>query len=99
MDNQQPNQQKKQVQLKASDEVLKGFYANAMITNHTKEELILDFLSIFGQNGTVGARIITSPGHFKRMIKALEGALKKYEENFGEIKEAEEVDKEIGFRG
>lgn len=99
MDNQQSNQEKKQVQLKASDEVVKGFYANAMITNHTKEEFILDFLSIFGQNGTVGARIITSPGHFKRMIKALEGALKKYEESFGEIKEAEEVDKEIGFKG
>lgn len=98
MENQQQGQ-KKQVQIKASDEVMKGFYANAMLTNHTKEEFVLDFMSLFGQNGAVGARVITSPGHFKRMIKAMEENLKKYEEKFGKVEEAEEVDKEIGFRG
>ncbi|SRR6056297_298097 len=99
MNNQNQNNQQKQVQLKASDEVIKGFYANAMISNHTKEEFVLDFLNLFGQNGSVGARVITSPGHFKRMIKAMEGNLKKYEDKFGKIEEAEEVNKEIGFKG
>ena len=84
-----------------SEEVAKGFYANAMLNNHTKEEFVMDFMSIFGQNGTVGSRVIMSPGHFKRMIRAMEGNLKKYEETYGKIEEAEGQtgDQEIGFKG
>ncbi|HMB65481.1 MAG TPA: DUF3467 domain-containing protein [Patescibacteria group bacterium] len=102
--NQQQNQQnqgQKQIQLKMSEEVAKGFYANAMLNNHTKEEFVLDFMSIFGQNGTMGARVIVSPGHFKRMIRAMEENLKKYEEAYGKVEEAkgQTGDQEIGFKG
>ncbi len=90
----------KQIQLKMSEEVSKGFYANAMLSNHTKEEFVLDFMNIFGRSGSVGSRVIVSPGHFKRMIRAMEENLKKYEDNFGKIEEASgQSDKEIGFRG
>ncbi len=103
MSDQQPQNQQggKQVQVKMSEDVSKGFYANAMMSNHTKEEFVLDFMNIFGRNGTVGSRVIVSPGHFKRMIRAMEDNLKKYEANFGQVEEAkgQTGDREIGFKG
>lgn len=81
-----------------NEETAKGFYSNAMVCNHTKEEFIFDFLNLFGGSGVAGSRIITSPGHFKRMIRAMEGSMKKYEERFGEVKEAPSKNDEIGFK-
>ncbi|KKP67969.1 MAG: hypothetical protein UR66_C0009G0059 [Candidatus Moranbacteria bacterium GW2011_GWE1_35_17] len=90
--------QSQQVQIKATDEKLKGEYSNAMQILHTKEEFVLDFLNIFPPTGTLNSRVILSPGHFKRMIKAMEENLKKYEEQFGKIEIATEPKSEIGFK-
>jgi len=83
-------QNTQKIQVKASDEALKGSYANAMSVTHTKEEFILDFLSLFPPQGIINARIIMSPGHLKRVVAALADNLKKYEDKFGKIKESEE---------
>ncbi|HBI17281.1 MAG: hypothetical protein UR60_C0022G0035 [Candidatus Moranbacteria bacterium GW2011_GWF2_34_56] len=91
--------QNQQVQIKATDEKLKGEYSNAMQILHTKEEFVLDFLNIFPPTGTLNSRVILSPGHFKRMITAMEENLKKYEDQFGKIAVADEPKNEIGFRG
>jgi len=74
MNQPQPNQQ--QVQIKATDEKLKGDYSNMASITHNKEEFWLDFLSVFPPAGTLNARVIVSPGHFKRMVKAMEEQLK-----------------------
>jgi len=98
MNNQQQGQQ---IQIKINDETAKGHYANAMMVNHSKEEFVLDFMSIFGGQGVVNSRVVISPGHFKRVISALVDNLKKYEDQFGKIQEAKDLgmDKEIGFKG
>lgn len=83
------NNQQKQVQIKAKEDDLKGVYSNVIQIAHNKEEFVLDFFNIVGQMGTLNSRIILSPGHLKRMLKALEGNLKKYEEKFGEIDAAD----------
>lgn len=93
--NQQPQQQ---IQIKASDEDLKGKYSNVMQILHTKEEFVLDFLNIFPPTGTLNSRIILSPGHFKRIMKAMEENLKKYEDQFGNVEEAEGLKQKIGFQ-
>jgi hypothetical protein len=64
---------------------------------HTKEEFVIDFLNIFPPTGTLNARIIVSPGHFKRMVKAMEENMKKYEASFGPVAESE-APQGIGFR-
>jgi hypothetical protein len=56
-----------------------------MFVSHTKEEFVLDFMNIFGPQGIQVAKIITSPGHFKRILAALNDNLKKYEAQFGQI--------------
>jgi hypothetical protein len=78
----------KQVNLEIDDETSKGIYANLAILSHTETEFVIDFAFIFPAQpkNKVKARIISSPLHTKRFLKALEENLKKYEEKFGEIK-------------
>lgn len=92
--------EQKQVQIKIGDNELKGVYANLMRVTHTKEEFVLDFANIISpaEGGIVTARVITSPGHLKRIIKALTENMKRYEEKFGQIEEAKEPETKIGFQ-
>jgi len=82
--------QKKQISIKINDNVLGGVYANNMIVGHTREEFVMDFIYVFPNQGMVNARVITSPGHMKRIIRALTENLRKYESQFGEVSEASE---------
>lgn len=90
-------QEKKQIRIKAKDEELKGNYSNLMQILHTKGEFILDFFLVAPPEGILASRVIMSPGHLKRMIKALQENVSKYEAKFGKIKEAEIPEREIGF--
>jgi len=76
--------------IKITDETLRGVYANNMVVAHTKEEFFVDFINVVPPQGIVTARVIISPGHMKRIIKALSENLGKYEAKFGEIAEAPE---------
>jgi hypothetical protein len=76
--------------VKISDEELKGRYSNLLRIAHTREEFILDFISLLPPQGIVAARILTSPGHLKRIIRALSANLDRYEQAFGAIQEAAE---------
>ena len=87
-----------QQEIKIADNFAGGEYANAMQVTHSKEEFILTFFNIVAPSGRVCGKIITSPGHIKRMIAALDDNLKKYEAKFGPVEEAESPKKEIGFQ-
>jgi hypothetical protein len=76
--------------VKIGDEELKGRYSNLLRITHTREEFILDFINLVPPQGVVTARIVTSPGHLKRIIRALAGNLERYEQTYGSIPEAEE---------
>jgi len=81
--------QPQQINIKITDEILEGRYANMMQVMHTKEEFILDFANVVPPQGIMTARVITSPGHMKRIIKALQENLERYEKSFGPVNEAE----------
>jgi hypothetical protein len=80
-------EQQQNINVKITDEILKGAYANMMMVAHTREEFVLDFMNMFPPSGIVNARVITSPSHLKRIVAALADNIKKYEEQFGTIKE------------
>ena len=80
----------KGMNIKITDEELKGRYSNLLRITHTREEFILDFINVVPPQGVVTARIVASPGHLKRIIRALAKNLELYEENFGAIVEAPE---------
>jgi len=79
----------KGIKIKATDDVLKGTYANNVLISHTGGEFLLDFMMLFPPQGILGARVIVSPGHAKRMVKALQENIARYEQKFGTILEAE----------
>jgi len=81
--------EKREVPIKMPDDVLPGVYANQMVVSHTREEFLMDFINLFPPSGVVNARVIVSPGHLKRMIRALQDNLSRYEARFGGVVEAE----------
>ena len=89
--------EKKGMQVKAEDSVLKGSYSNAMQVSHTKEEFILDFMLLHPPVGQLVSRVITSPGHLKRIVAALHDNLERYEKGFGPVTLAEEPERPVGF--
>ena len=85
------------IEIKITDNFAGGDYANAMQVVHNKDEFLLNFLNIVSPSGRVCGKIITTPGHLKRMISALNDNLEKYEKQFGPIEQSESPKKEIGF--
>src|ERR1700734_587482 len=83
----QPNQQ--QVQIKADEKELLGQYANLAVIHHNGEEFTLNFIYVFptvAQGKLVGSMIL-SPGHAKRLSRALQENIARYEAQFGTIPE------------
>lgn len=80
--------EQKQIKVKVPENILPGVYSNQMVVSHTREEFVLDFANLFPPEGIVNARVIVSPGHLKRLIRALSDNLARYESKFGQIIEA-----------
>jgi hypothetical protein len=92
MDEKQQQPQPGQMQIKADEKELQGLYSNLMMIHHNVEEFTLNFVYIF-PNGTQGkllSSVIVSPGHAKRIWRALGENISRYETQFGSIKEAPE---------
>jgi hypothetical protein len=86
-----PNgQEPKEIKVNFPPELQGGVYSNNMVVTHAKEEFVLDFLMVAPPAGAVTARVIVSPGHMKRILRALEDNISKYEKAFGTIQVAEE---------
>jgi len=90
MDQQQPVQG--QVQIKADEKELQGQYSNLVMIHHNLEEFTMNFIYIFpnGAQGKLLNSMIVSPGHAKRIWRALGENLARYEAQFGAIKESPE---------
>ena len=87
---QQTPQGQQELNVKITDDELKGRYSNLLRVTHTREEFVLDFIHLMPPQGIVSARIVTSPGHLKRIIGALSDNLARYERTHGVIDEAPE---------
>jgi hypothetical protein len=90
MEEQRP--QPGQVQIKADEKELQGQYSNLLMIHHNLEEFTLNFIYIFpnGAQGKLLGSMIVSPGHAKRIWRALGENLARYEAQFGNIKESPE---------
>jgi hypothetical protein len=102
MDEKQQQPQPGQVQIKADEKELQGLYSNLMMIQHNGEEFTLNFVYIFpnGAQGKLLSSVIVSPGHAKRIWRALGENISRYEAQFGPIKEAPEgtnITPPVGF--
>lgn len=81
------------IEIKLPDDMAGGVYANNMVVTHTREEFVLDFLAVFHPKaGVVASRVVLSPGHLKRVVRALSENLARYEAQHGVLQEAKSPD-------
>lgn len=81
------------IDIAVSDEVAEGTYANLAIITHSNSEFILDFVNIMPgmRKGNVKSRIILTPQHAKRLLRALQENVQRFESNLGVIKDVDDV--------
>jgi Protein of unknown function (DUF3467) len=93
MADQQPQQQQ-QVQLRIDESKMHTTYANTIRNSTTQEELVMDFglnmpMQVPGQAPvvvfSVGSRVVMNWAGAKRLAMSIGGAVRQYEERFGEI--------------
>ena len=78
MADQQPNNQ---LNIEISEEVAEGTYANLAIITHSHAEFVMDFVNVMPgtPKSKVKCRIIFTPMHAKRFLRALEDNVNRYE--------------------
>jgi len=83
-------QQAPQVQIKADENELLGRFSNLVMIHHNPEEFTLHFIYVFtnGTHGKLVSSVIVSPGHAKRLWRALGENISRFEAQFGPIREA-----------
>jgi hypothetical protein len=87
---QEPNQEVQgQINIELSEEVAEGTYSNLVMIAHSPEEFILDFIRVMPgvPKASVKSRIIVTPPHAKRLLRALGDNISRYELAYGEIDE------------
>ncbi|TYO96370.1 uncharacterized protein DUF3467 [Geothermobacter ehrlichii] len=77
------------IEIQLDEETAQGAYANLAVVNHTDAEFVLDFIYVQPQapRAKVRSRIITSPRHVKRLLRALQDNLDRYEARFGSVED------------
>jgi len=92
---QQPNQ----INIEISEEIAEGSYANLAIITHSHAEFVVDFVNVMPgtPKSKVKSRIILTPQHAKRLMRALADNISKYESVNGTIKDLEEVQIPLNF--
>lgn len=99
MDNSQGVQN--QINIEITEEVAEGQYANLAIITHSHAEFVIDFVNVMPgtPKSKVKSRIIFTPQHAKRFMKALIENVNRYENANGTIKDLEEVQIPLNFGG
>ncbi len=97
----QQNPVPNQLNIEISEEVAEGTYSNLVIITHSHAEFIVDFANVMPgtPKSKVKSRIILTPQHAKRFLKALEDNIQKFEETHGIIKDQETVEFPLNFGG
>lgn len=90
-----------QLNIEISEEVAEGSYANLAIITHSHAEFVIDFVNVMPgtPKSKVKSRIILTPQHAKRFMKALTENIGKYESINGSIKDLEEIQLPMNFGG
>lgn len=101
MNDQTSQQDQQQINIELNDETAEGVYSNLVMISHSPEEFILDFIRVMPgvPKARVKSRIIVTPQHSKRLLRALADNIEKYESAHGEIEERTPPGQPIRFGG
>lgn len=90
-----------QLNIEISEEVAEGHYSNLAIITHSHAEFVIDFVNVMPgtPKSKVKSRIILTPQHAKRFMKALTEYVNRFEQLNGKIQDLEDVQLPLNFGG
>lgn len=93
-----PNQQ---INIELTDEIAEGVYSNLAIITHSSSEFVIDFIKMMPgvPKAKVKSRIVLTPQHVKRLLRALKENIANFEAVNGIIKEQEGETTPFGLGG
>ena len=95
------NIQEGKLNIELTEEVADGVYSNLVIISHSNTEFVLDFVKVMPgmPKAKVKSRVLMTPQHAKRLKKALEDNINKFEAQHGPIQEIENASFPLNFGG
>ena len=89
----------KQINIELDEATAEGIYSNLAIINHSVSEFVIDFVNIMPgkPKAKVKSRIVLTPQHAKRLMKALGENVHRFEKAHGEIKVYEQAPIPMNF--
>ncbi len=83
------NNPQQQLNIELNEEVAQGVYSNLAVITHSPAEFVVDFIRVMPgvPKAKVQSRIILTPQHAKRLMRALTENIGKYEAQHGKIQE------------
>lgn len=87
--------------IEITDEMAEGSYANLAIITHSHAEFVVDFINVMPNTAKskVKSRIIFTPMHAKKFMRALMENVQRYESANGPIKDLEQIEIPMNFGG
>lgn len=97
MEDNKRNQGKINIELE--EQIAEGVYCNLAIINHSVSEFVVDFVKVMPgvPKSKVKSRIILTPQHAKRFLRALGDNIERFEAMNGEIKDYEQPGIPLNF--
>lgn len=88
-DNKKQKPKQKKLNIELDEATAQGQYSNLAIVNHSPSEFVVDFVNIMpgAPKSKVKSRIILTPQHAKRLLKALGDNIGRFEKEHGEIRD------------
>lgn len=92
-------EQQQQLNIELTEEMADGEYANLAIITHSFAEFVIDFVNVMPNvpKAKVKSRIVMTPQHAKRLMKALIDNVKRFEAQNGVIKDQENTAMPFNF--
>lgn len=80
-----------QLNIELSEEIADGIYSNLAIITHSNAEFVIDFIKVLPgtPKAKVKSRIILTPQHAKRLMRAMGENISKFESVHGTIAETD----------
>lgn len=84
------NKSQPQLNIELSEDVAQGVYSNLAVITHSAAEFVVDFIRVVPgvPKAKVKSRVILTPQHAKRLMRALADNISKFESQHGKIAES-----------
>ncbi len=93
------DKKQKQINIELDEKTAEGIYSNLAIINHSVSEFVVDFISMMpgAPKAKVKSRIVLTPQHAKKFLKALSDNVNRFEKAHGNIKDYEQPPIPLNF--